>query len=202
VQDGMPEVQEMDQVGYWIPELSELDQMTIDRFNTAGSKRLLSIHVYLKNINMISTLQQIDTQNPEILNRDLMAYTYANKYNDKTEGTLYDSKYVRQNGMPIKFTRGQKAYHSVIKSPCYARNCTKETLTTLGTKPWKQYTQEAELYGFTGGTSAQSRLNIDWFFMPVFPFIGSDLVLSVAYKFEVCVATKWALYGTATPYNP
>lgn len=193
----------MDQVGYWIPELKELDQMTIDRFNTAGSKRLLSVHVYLKNINMVSTLQQIDTQNPEILNRDLKAYTYANKYNDKTEGSpsAYDSRYVRQNGMPIKFTRGQKAYHSVLKSPCYARNCTKESLQTLGSKPWKQYTQEAELYGFTGGTSAQSRLNIDWWFMPVFPFIGSNLVLSVAYKFEVCVATKWALYGTATPYK-
>lgn len=190
--DLVPELVENDAPGVWVPSVDEIDELQQAKFDNCASKRIVSVHVYLKNIKY----SEDRTGDPDSsVPLDTRLFTYAN-VNALTMNTSPNNHYMMSNGVPAILTRLQRKYHSIVRAPCYAREMTKDTLATLNTLSWKNSNNIYNLFNRTGAEDALSpRVNIDYQIVPENLTCATSGVTGCL-KYELVVATKWRLYGS------
>lgn len=192
--DFIPQFIEMDNPNLWFPNPEEIDQRKAAIFNNANATRLVSVHIYLKNIKY----QEKDPSQPPFIHpQDGKFMTFA----DPSSGDLNPAQvaignhYMISNGVPAYMTRMTKKYHSVLKSFCSAKATTRDNITQLFNKKWKDITNEFDFFNKTGNPSSGARLNIDWLIVP--EIVSCDTAgVTGCMKYEVVVATRWRIYSS------
>lgn len=191
---------EMDSPGDWIPRPEELTALTRCRFDHCNTKKLKSVHVYMKNISVTTWYDQDQTVQLVSQPGDTYIYTYAEQRRNNVSHSM-QADFIRNQGLTKKLIRNQADFHRILKANCFARNATTETLDELQTKTWKAFTQEQDFYNKTGTTDTtgnQARLNLDWLINVDTPYVPPDTntVFKCKVEYDLVVATKWRLYGT------
>lgn len=191
----------MDEPGDWIPDGDTITAMTKCRFDNCNTKKIKSVHVYMKNIS-VTTWYDSD-QSKQLVNGpgDTYIYTYAEQRNTSVGAAHNEGSFIRTQGLTKKLYRNQANYHSVLKANCYSRNTTPESLNDLQAMTWKHFTQKMDFFNKTGTsdeTGQVPRLNIDWKLNVDTPYVPPEANTKFFAKveFDLCVATKWRLYGT------
>lgn len=191
----------MDDPGAWIPDPNDLDLVQKARFDNASAKRCTSVHLYIKNIEMQGYFKANDETSTALPMgpRDYLLYTYANKYSPDLQQDYVTGDGMKNYGQKLVLRRGQKAFHRILKSKTGSRSAVADKLSTLSQESWKAFTDRAEFYGFAGEKSALgTRLNLDWFIMPTYPYTEQLFQCIMLLKFDVVVATRWKLRGSET----
>lgn len=188
--DFTPQRVDLNIPGYWLPADWEMDPLQLSRFNNAGSKRLISVHIYYRNIRY--TEESGNHSSVVTAPQDNTFFTYAAP-NAETIPTQPSHK-ILSGGLQKKLRRGSAGYHQVLKQNCYANASTSEEMQTLLLKTWSEATHEFDFYNKTGTqTTTTPRLNIEHYVMPEVNSCQTTGVTGCL-KFEMIVATKWRLY--------
>lgn len=191
--DFKPLVIEMDEPYLWFPPEDQIDRRVQYTFDNAISKKLVSVHVYMKNLHYQEVSQ---SSPPYISSNDNKIYTFADPGSADLNQVVIDNHYMATNGVPAKLTRMSKKYHSILKCYTGAQKVTTETCAILGQRKWKDISQEYEFFNRTGFTDPGStRLNIDWCIVP--EVVSCEMGgITGCLKGEIVVATKWRLYSS------
>lgn len=201
----LPIKTEMDGAGGWFPQPATTTQLQKCLFNNCDSKKLVYVHVYLKNVRINQTLIQKDILDqdefgiPAPVPNDTYLYLYANKYHSSTTWATLGE--FTKLAIRHKLTRGFKRYISLIKTPLYVRRNDNRDFTAIGTTTFKGYCAEVAAYNFMGALSpGDGYANIDWYWWIPNNYKAQDneeynYYVRTHFEYELCVATKWNLRG-------
>lgn len=194
------ELVEMDTPGAWFPGEHEVTIMDKCRFDGCNTKRIKSVHVYMKNISVTTWYDK--PQNKQIVSQpnDTYVFTYADQRATNIGLVDTQGKYIRNQGLSKKLIRNQADYHSVVKGNCFARNTYNGSFDALKSVAWKDFTISQDFFNKTGETRTTNGqyLNIDWLINVDVPYNPPEQgsVFYAKVEFDTVVATKWRLYGT------
>jgi len=185
---------ELDNPGDWIPPQGELTALQRCRFDNCDSKKLVSIHVYMKDLYLTPFVGALTPSSGAVTQADTRFHTWHDQYRESSLANL-NSHFLQSQGIPGTTRRGIKRYHKVFRTSVYSRAATTDTLNELNTTSWANITRELDLFNKTGGGATNTRLNIDFHWAPEAQMAPPTLDSGCLAKFGIVVATKWRLFG-------
>jgi len=192
--DFIPKGYDLNAPGKWFPQTDEIDELQKAKFNNSGAKRLVSIHVYMKNIVYTEFTQaegSIVTA-PD----DNNFFTYYDMYNQDV--IPVDNHWMISNGKRATLTRGRKKFHTVFKLLLNARSNVTSNAGTLATSQLSTILGEMNVYNKT--SDGNSPISTTFYYVPqsALGILGTSFNPQGYIRYELVVATKWRLYGSET----
>lgn len=183
----------------WIPREQDVNDLKVCMFNNCDSKKLVSVHVYLTDVQVVK--YYTGAQDNEILSDalDSKFYTYADSHSAETSSWPSPLKYIQANGLASKFTRNMIKFHSILKHKTYCRATVSKSMDQLRAQTWTTISKSAELNMFnktgTGLTNQPNSISYMFNLNDNFVAPKSGTQYTVILKANQVVATKWRLYG-------
>lgn len=179
----------------WFPDAAETNPVTEAVFNEAASKRLVSVHMYLKDLRYTEVAKQfpddVDVTGPQ----GSRIYTYHNKGDWKI---LVPNEYIMKNGRSRKLIRNTQPYHSICKFYTYCRGGLHVPYQNVKNLSWRKALTLMNAYQQTNEVSEP--VNLDWYMCPTIQTsLGSGTKGHL--RFTKVITTKWRLSGIKDPYT-
>ena len=201
---------EQDQPGVWIPKADEVDKLKTCKWDNCDTKRLVSAHLYLKDIKWMEwyqlTAPRASTNETDLHvisrpHRNSM-YTYHDGFTSNL-ATL-EGHNIRNNGIRCPLPGNVGKYHTVWKSNFHCRRYENGKLEDMQPSTWKGKTIEYDMINRTDNDASDgTRYNADWnLFMEGSGITGPGQTDPTGSKtrgvvtFTRVFSTKWRLYGS------
>ncbi|AXH78459.1 MAG: hypothetical protein [Circular genetic element sp.] len=188
----------------WFPNVNEVSPVDAAKFDFAAGKKLIKVHVYMKDVNMQYFVDDGKKPNEftysgQGVSNDTSLYMYSNQnLHDSLASVQWD--FLKANGKRIKAPNGSRDFASLMKFKTYALRYMQATISSLRTGDVNDVMIACDVPQRSGNPN--NRVNTDFHIAPANIFPKPDVVDSTdkpkvycTFHATLVTTTTWKLMG-------